>query len=140
VPELTTAISTGVPSCLGAAFDATGRLAITYAFNGNPTVLYDWNADLDFGDAGENITPIGLGFTSGCDVTRSATSGRLVFAYNRNAELRIVADTNDDGDLADAAENTLLSTFSSGPFSITTNASGAVRILARQGVFLGPVR
>jgi len=139
-PELGSAAAIAVPSCLGASFDGSGRLGIVYVVSGNPVALYDWNGDTDFLDAGESSVLPGSGLPFGCDVTRSAASGRLVFVFNRSSELRMSVDTNDDNDFADAADFTLLSSSVSAPLSVGTNASGAVRVLAPQGVFLGPVR
>lgn len=139
LPEVVSATSIQVPSCLAGSFDSSGRLGLVYAVNGAPTALYDWNGDVDFADAGETIPLTGMGFAAGCDVTRSPISGRLVFVFNRGTELRLAIDRNDDGDLVDALDNSLLTSASGAPLSVSTNVSGAVRVLSPQGVFLGPI-
>ncbi len=140
VPELGSAPIGGVPSCLAADFDGSGRLGVVRVFSGSPSLLYDLNADLDFTDPGEDIALPGAGPATGCDITRSAATGRLVIVYNRLAQLHLAVDGNDDGDFADTDEDTLLSTVVGPPLSVATNASGAVRVLSPQGVWLGPVR
>jgi len=142
VPELATAATPGLASlpCLDMSFDGAGRLAILYLIGGNPTLLYDRNGDADFLDANESAVLPGSGTSSGCDLGTSAASGRLLIVHNPGNELRLLVDVNDDGDFADLSEITPLGSPIAAPLGVTTTATGAVRVLAPQGVVSGPVR
>ena len=68
------------------------------------------------------------------------SAGRLVIVHNPATDLRLLVDMNDDGDFADPAEEVGVGTPFSAPLAVTTTASGAVRVLAAEGVVSGPVR
>jgi hypothetical protein len=140
VPELATAASIATPACLDASFDGSGRLGVLYVLGGNPTLLYDRNGDADFADANETQALPGSGTSTGCDLGTSALTGRLVIVHNPGNELRLLVDMNDDGDFADGVEEAALGSPITAPLGVTTIPSGAVRVLAPQGVAIGPVR
>jgi hypothetical protein len=140
VPELATAASIATPTCLDASFDGSGRLGVLYVLGGNPTLLYDRNGDADFADANESQTLPGTGTSTGCDLATSLVSGRLVIVHNPGNELRLLVDLNDDGDFGDAVEEVALGAPITAPLGVTTTSSGAVRVLAPQGVVTGPMR
>lgn len=142
VPELATAATTGLASlpCLDMAFDGAGRLAVLYVVGGNPQLLYDLNGDSDFLDANENQALPGSGTSTGCDLGTSALSGRILAVHNPGSELRLLVDLNDDGDFADPAESAGLGSPIGAPLAVTSTATGGVRVLAPQGIVVGPVR
>jgi hypothetical protein len=142
VPELATAATTGLASlpCLDMSFDGSGRLAVLYVIGGNPQLLYDRNGDADFLDANESVALPGSGTSTGCDLGTSAVSGRLLIVHNPGNELRLLVDINDDGDFSDAAESAAIGAPITAPLGVTTTSSGAVRVLAPEGVVTGPLR
>lgn len=129
VAELRT-IAASTAGCLGLAFDTAGRLAIV---NGS-SLLYDLTGDGDFDDAGETTV------SGACDVTAASQGNRIALAQLLGSQLRLLVDLTGDGDFGDADEDLLLSSAATQPIAITETASGAVRVLTPQGVFLGPVR
>ena len=122
------------------SFDGSGRLGILYVLGGNPTLLYDRTGDGDFLDANESQALPGTSTSTGCDLGTSALTGRLVIVHNPGTELRLLVDMNDDEDFADGVEEAGLGSPITAPLAVTTTASGAVRVLAPQGVVSGPVR
>jgi hypothetical protein len=82
----------------------------------------------------------GSGTSTGCDLGTSGPSGRLLIVHNPGNELRLLVDLNDDGDFADLTETIPLGSPITAPLGVTATATGAVRVLAPQGVVSGPVR
>jgi IPT/TIG domain len=99
-PELFT-VAGGTPTCIGAAFDAAGRLAVVYG-SSQATLVRDLNADGDFADAGESsVLEASVG--SQCDLdVRAGQPFTVVHSSGSGVTVRM--DKNDDGDFADAGE------------------------------------
>ncbi|MDJ0788618.1 MAG: hypothetical protein QNK05_17560 [Myxococcota bacterium] len=107
-PELFTAqTGSGSPSfgCVGAAFDASDRLAFVRG-QGNVQLYRDKNGDGDFADTGER--PFLSGTASG-GCSASSVGGVLSVAHAANGfGLTVLRDLNDDGDFGDAGEDEVL--------------------------------
>jgi hypothetical protein len=139
--EITTVANSTAPFCFGMAFDHAGRLAVLYSTGATPNLRQDLNGDGDFVDAGEQPSlPSFFPSSYGCDVTAAFAGNRLVIVHNGGGSLRVLCDLNDDGDYDDTDENVSIAPSSGTPLSVTETASGAVRVLGPQGVFLGPAR
>ena len=68
------------------------------------------------------------------------SAGREARECNPGNELHLLVAVNDDAAFADGAEDASLSSPITAPPGVTTTATGAVRVLAPQGVVMGPVR
>src|SRR4029453_14643050 len=111
-PELLTVASGTAPSCVGATYDSSARLAIVYSNGGQLLLARDLNTDGDFADAGESTSPLAGGATS-CDVDSKAGQPFAVSYWN-GTTTTLLLDRNNDGDFSDANENATIPTLSTG--------------------------
>lgn len=119
-PELST-LASGAITCLGAAFDASDRLAVAYGQSGAMRFARDLNADGDFADPNE-VSVIEAVTANGCDVaSRPGQALALVYSVSANPpRTSIRIDANEDGDFDDPGESTTLGVASS-PLGIALN-------------------
>jgi hypothetical protein len=142
--ETFTAFSAGAPHfgqfCGGVAFDASGRLAATFAESSAAQVraFRDLNGDGDFADAGDMAAVLG-NTTAGCDVAGHPTGGlALVHSGGSSPDvLKLLVDRNDDGDFGDANESVVLSSTHSRA-AVTFSDAGRAWVAGTAGVFIDP--
>ena len=101
-PELSTLASVPTPTCIGATFDGSDRLAVVYGANSVTTLARDLNGDGDFADPGESV--VIAGSSTACDVAFKPGQP-LAVIHNAGGNIHLLLDKNGDGDFADAGED-----------------------------------
>jgi hypothetical protein len=132
--EIATTLTTNAVTCVGADFDSSGRLAVTYGTTSEIHLLWDLNANGDPTDPGEDHI-FGFPADGSCDVDASAN----MTVAATNGSIVLIHDRNGDEDFIDPNEVETIGGLTDSDVAIARLGDGRVIVLTEHGVTVDPV-
>ncbi len=134
VLEIATDLTTGSVDCVGADFDANGRLVVVHGNDSDLHLRRDLDGNGDLTGPGEDLS-FGITADDGCDVD---ASGNIAIAAT-NGDLVLIHDRNGDGAFVDLNEIETIGGQTTSSVAIARSGNGTLLMLTSHGISLDPI-